>query len=174
MNLLQEVKFRGNAGAVILLPGKQELVLAFERSNTDGFYQLPQGGIEGDEKDDVEKTIWRELLEETGLTPADLVLVDRHPVWLGYSVSAISRDPSNPNFGQAQQYFYFIFKGNVNDIDLTKATAAQPEFKSVRPMTFDELIQCCALIKKNVYRELQRYTRAQNLFNVVQLTAPRQ
>ena len=83
-------------------------VLAFERADAPGSWQLPQGGIEvGEEPEDA---VWRELKEETGLTASDVELVARHPEWVEYEwppeVAAGRR-----GIGQIQRWFTF----RVND-----------------------------------------------------------
>ena len=53
------------AGVVIIVRGLDDRLLAFERGDVPGQWQLPQGGL------DVNETpvaaAWRELHEETGL-----------------------------------------------------------------------------------------------------------
>jgi 8-oxo-dGTP pyrophosphatase MutT (NUDIX family) len=69
-------KFRASAGAFITNK-ERTAVLAFERINRKGSRQLPQGGIK------IYETpvdgIYRELNEETGLEPKDLILLGEYP-----------------------------------------------------------------------------------------------
>ncbi len=91
------------AGVVAVVDDGAGHVLAFERSDVPGAWQLPQGGIDADE--DVETAAWRELGEETGLGPDDVELTGRHPDWLVYEFPPHVRD--GKRLGQAQRWFYF-------------------------------------------------------------------
>ena len=72
------------AGVVIVVRRDDGRVLAFERVDAPGQWQLPQGGVES--REDPLDAAWRELAEETGLTSDDAELVtsrrrvDRLPV----------------------------------------------------------------------------------------------
>ncbi len=64
------------AGVVAVVRRSDGQVLAFERADGPGNWQLPQGGLEkGEPPIDA---AWRELGEETGLGPADVALVAAH------------------------------------------------------------------------------------------------
>lgn len=57
-------------------------LLAFERSDLSGEWQLPQGGVEAGES--LEDAAWRELEEETGLDRDQVALVREHDDWTAY------------------------------------------------------------------------------------------
>ena len=79
-------------------------VLAFERADAPGSWQLPQGGIEvGEEPID---TVWRELKEETGLTADDVTLVSEYPDWVPYEWP-IEVAAGRKGIGQVQRWFTF-------------------------------------------------------------------
>lgn len=93
------------AGVVIIVRRpSDDAVLAFERVDLPGQWQLPQGGIRKHEEPVA--AAWRELAEETGLGPAEVELVDEHPQWVAYAwppdvVGAGDR------MGQVQRWFRF-------------------------------------------------------------------
>ncbi len=83
-------------------------VLAFERADLRGNWQLPQGGLEQGEEPIA--AAWRELEEETGLGEADVVARAEYPDWVAYEwpddvISERSRDGRRR--GQVQKWFLF-------------------------------------------------------------------
>jgi putative (di)nucleoside polyphosphate hydrolase len=96
---------RFRAGVVIVVRHHaDDRVLAFERNDVPGAWQLPQGGIEnGEEPIDAAR---RELVEETGLGPDDVELIGEHPEWIVYELPAELRAGKNSR-GQAQRWFMF-------------------------------------------------------------------
>src|SRR5438874_5948950 len=66
--------FRAGVGAVIV--NSKGLVLAMERVDIPGAWQLPQGGIERSEEP--LRAAFREVAEETGIPESDLELVDAY------------------------------------------------------------------------------------------------
>lgn len=97
------------AGVVIVIRHPHDgTVLAFERGDAPGSWQLPQGGLHHDETP--LEGAWREMLEETGLGPDDVALHSIHPDWLAYQWPDDLRDvrtSSHHRIGQAQQWFLF-------------------------------------------------------------------
>ena len=61
------------AGVVIVIRRENGDLMAFERKDVPGSWQLPQGGIDIDEEP--VDAAWRELAEETGFTSADVAMV---------------------------------------------------------------------------------------------------
>lgn len=80
-------------------------VLAFERADTPGSWQLPQGGIRSGETP--VDAVWRELEEETGLTEDDVVMVGQHPEWTLYEWP-VERVDGGDRLGQAHRWFEFV------------------------------------------------------------------
>lgn len=68
------------AGVVAVVRRSDGRVLAFERGDRPGQWQLPQGGLELGETP--EQAAWRELEEETSLTADDVEFVGDHPRWV--------------------------------------------------------------------------------------------
>ena len=101
--------FRANVVAIVT--NSKGRVMAFERSDIPGQWQLPQGGMDLGESP--EEAAWRELREETGLTAGDVDLVSEYPEWTAYVW------PSGPRkmgrIGQAQRWFTFRVKDDATE-----------------------------------------------------------
>jgi len=93
--------FRANVVAVVT--NAKGRVMAFERSDVPGAWQLPQGGIDGGETP--VEAAWRELGEETGLGPKEVELVGEFPDWTAYEWPTGPR--KNGRIGQVQRWFTF-------------------------------------------------------------------
>jgi putative (di)nucleoside polyphosphate hydrolase len=92
------------AGVVTVVVNDRGEVLAFERSDVRGQWQLPQGGIDVGERP--VEAAWRELDEETGLGPGDVELVGEHPDWTVYEWPDHLREQGR-RLGQAHRWFTF-------------------------------------------------------------------
>jgi putative (di)nucleoside polyphosphate hydrolase len=94
--------FRANVGLAVL--NDRGEVLAVERSDSPGAWQLPQGGIDPEESP--EQAAWRELEEETGLRKKDVRLLGVMPDWVVYELPLEWRRKKT-GWGQAQKWFVF-------------------------------------------------------------------
>ena len=92
------------AGVVAVVTNSRDEVLAFERSDVPGAWQLPQGGIDVGEAP--EDAAWRELGEETGLGSDDVELVAVHPAWMAYEFPEHVRSEGK-RLGQVQRWYFF-------------------------------------------------------------------
>ena len=92
------------AGVVIAVGREDGRILAFERADVPGQWQLPQGGLERGEGP--VDAAWRELGEETGLGPDDVELVGEHPEWVLYEWPDEVVDGGN-RLGQVHRWFRF-------------------------------------------------------------------
>lgn len=143
--------FRAGVGTVIYdYEGK---VAWFERAQHPvGVWQFQQGGI--DLGEDTKTTLWRELKEEVGLTPADFASVQEYPHWTVYQYDYTIDDASKSRFGQVHRWYFLQLKNDVT-IDLSKAT--EMEASAVRFLSFDEVLDETNDFKKHVYQELHVY-----------------
>jgi putative (di)nucleoside polyphosphate hydrolase len=99
--------FRAGVVIVVRHPDHR-LVLAFERADTPGAWQLPQGGL--DQGEEPLEGAWRELLEETGLGPEHVIARAEYPDWVAYEwpseiMQMHGRDGRRR--GQIQKWFLF-------------------------------------------------------------------
>jgi putative (di)nucleoside polyphosphate hydrolase len=104
---VSSVHFRAGVVVVVRHPdGKQ--VMAFERADLPGQWQLPQGGLQaGEEPYDA---AWRELEEETGLGSRDVHVRAEYPEWLVYEwPDELKADKGGVHnrIGQVQRWFLF-------------------------------------------------------------------
>lgn len=90
-------------GVVAAVRRSDGLLLAFERSDLSGEWQLPQGGIERGET--CEQAAWRELHEETGLDASQVELVEEYEGWTAYLWPESMR--RGDRLGQAHRWFFF-------------------------------------------------------------------
>jgi putative (di)nucleoside polyphosphate hydrolase len=146
--------FRAGVGISVLnADGK---VLALERYEFPGTWQLPQGGLdEGEEPADAAR---RELREETGLSWSHVELLGEHPRWLAYELDADKRKPDIGR-GQVQKWFVvrLIDRETKIDISLIDERKGHPEFRAYAWMTPTDLLSMAAPFRLPVYRSLVEY-----------------
>ena len=120
-------------------------VMAFERSDLSGEWQLPQGGIEDGET--ATEAAWRELAEETGLDDGQVRLVGEHDEWTVYAW------PSSMRRGQriGQVHRWFFFEPLSDDISPRPDGS---EFSDWRWMPIDELLGRVVEFRKAPYRQV--------------------
>jgi putative (di)nucleoside polyphosphate hydrolase len=143
--------FRAGAGALII--DAQGLVLALERADKPGAWQLPQGGL--DEGEEPLAAALREIGEETGIGRGDLELLDTYPTPLAYELPAAMRSEKTGR-GQAQYWFLFRFRGREECIDLS----AGGELRAWKWMRFAELLGVTVEFRRPVYATLLDRFRA--------------
>ena len=142
--------YRPNVGVVLFNP--DGLVWLGRRVRTPGPYnwQFPQGGI--DPGEDWEAAARRELLEETGVSSADLLAAT--PDWItydfppGHGGSKAARGYR----GQKQKWFAFRFTGDESEIDLERH--GDLEFDAWRWGRLDEVRDLIVPFKRTAYGQV--------------------
>ena len=97
------------AGTVAVVSNSKGRVLAFQRTDYPGQWQLPQGGI--DKGESAVEGAWRELKEETGLGRKHVRLVGEYPDWTVYEWPDGAK--RGARLGQAQRWFFFSARALV-------------------------------------------------------------
>jgi putative (di)nucleoside polyphosphate hydrolase len=97
------------AGVVIVVRHPDlEHVMAFERVDARGSWQLPQGGM--NEGEQPVEAAWRELEEETGLGDQHVDVLAEYPEWVAYEwPEELRKSKANrrDRLGQVQRWFLF-------------------------------------------------------------------
>jgi putative (di)nucleoside polyphosphate hydrolase len=140
-------RFRAGVGAVIL--NKKGQVLAFERRDVPGAWQLPQGGLELGET--VERALYREIREETGLLRRHLRKKFEAPVWIGYEYPSAATGTKKGR-GQVHKWFFLELVGHERAIDVKPGG----EFTAWRWCHLSELVDLVPSFRRSVYLELVR------------------
>jgi len=151
---MTEKKFyRPNVAAIIVsheYPETKDIFIA-ERSDLEGVWQFPQGGI--DEGESAEEALFRELGEEIGTNKVEIIA--EYPDWIAYDFPSHVALKMAPYAGQKQRYYLVrLKKGAKIDLD-TK----HPEFKAYKFVNIDELLNHVAHFKKPVYERVISHFR---------------
>ncbi|MBL8022141.1 MAG: RNA pyrophosphohydrolase [Leptospirales bacterium] len=149
---MSEKPYRPNVGIVVF--NASGLVLAGERIDLPGIFQLPQGGLE--EGEDPAEAAKRELFEETGLK------LDGKPLfeimnWLTYDFPEQIPDHLKKYRGQKQKWFFFFWDGNPETLQLDHHH--EREFSRLQWMHFGHLARDAAPFKKDVYQTVYETSR---------------
>ena len=125
--MIDQEGYRPNVGIVILNDNNKVL---WAKRATEDAWQFPQGGI--NEGESLEEAMYRELMEEVGLSPNHVEIIGQTKDWLRYDVPRqwVRRDGYVRYRGQKQIWFLLKFIGKDSDILLTNSQ--NPEFDSWR------------------------------------------
>jgi len=134
------------AGVVAVVRRADGDVMAFERADAPGQWQLPQGGLHRGESP--LDAVWRELGEETGLGPDDVELVGEHDDWLvtSWPVEVVG---DGGRLGQVQRWFTFVVR-----TDGTEPTPDGREFQAWRWVTPAWLVDNVVAFKRAGYERV--------------------
>jgi len=140
--------FRLNVG--IILSNPQGKVFWARRCGQDA-WQFPQGGIQKNESPD--QAMFRELFEETGLSPEHVEVVGKTRKWLRYRLPKwMVRKNCHPVcIGQKQIWFILKLVGTDNNFNLS--AAEQPEFDNWSWVDYWHPLEEVVFFKRKVYKK---------------------
>lgn len=150
-NRSKEKNYRPNVAAVIVsssYPEKCEIFVA-ERSDIQGAWQFPQGGVDEDEVP--VDALFRELKEEIGTDAVDIIA--EYPEWISYDFPDTVAKKMYPYDGQKQRYFLVRLKEGA---DITLDTKV-PEFSQYRFVEVSGIIDVVSHFKRPIYKKIINY-----------------
>lgn len=138
--------YRPNVG-IVLLNQKNEVF--WGKRVREHSWQFPQGGIKVGETP--EEAMFRELMEEVGLSPVHVSIIGRTKDWLHYDVPShwVRREWRGSYRGQKQIWFLLRLVGRDSDVCLRKTS--HPEFDAWRWNDYWDPINHVIEFKKGVY-----------------------
>nr|WP_111299637.1 RNA pyrophosphohydrolase [Paracoccus saliphilus] len=141
--------YRPCAGVVLM--NRAGLVFAGQRIDMPGAWQMPQGGIDGDESP--RKAALRELVEETGVSTDLVEVVAETPGWVYYDLppELLGKIWKGRFGGQRQKWLLLRFLGEDGDI---RIETEHPEFDRWQWMPADALLENIVPFKRAVYAEV--------------------
>lgn len=134
--------YRKNVAAIVI--NSSGLILACERSDRKGVWQLPQGGIELGESP--EQALKRELWEEIGCTSYELIASTLQPIRYDWPKDFCYQGYCG------QEQLYFLVKV-ADDIKIELGPPDNPEFAQTRWMQVQEFLNCISGFKKDAYKK---------------------
>lgn len=143
-------KHRYRRGVGLMLLNRDNLVFVARRIDmNDEAWQMPQGGIDGDETPDV--AAMRELEEEIGTNNATIIAESRD--WLHYDLPKDLRQKlwGGRYKGQKQKWFLLRFDGQDSEINIA---TKHPEFSSWQWVAPNRLPELIVPFKRDIYRQV--------------------
>ncbi len=144
-----EKQYRKCVGMMIFNQNK-EILVGRRIDHPSGFWQMPQGGIDDDEKP--EEAVWREMMEEIGTNNAKLIKESSQ--WVQYNIPSdtLKTLPWGEKYiGQTQKWFAFEFIGKDSEINVG---TINPEFSEWKWIKIETIIDNIVPFKRDVYSKI--------------------
>lgn len=145
--MIDQEGYRLNVG--IILSNTKGQVFWARRVGQDA-WQFPQGGI--DKSESPEEAMYRELAEETGLSPSDVEVLGSTKEWLHYRLPKryVRKNQQPLCIGQKQIWFMLRMTCCESVVDL--ANSDTPEFDEWRWVDYWVPSRQVIFFKRKVYR----------------------
>ncbi len=154
--MLDRDGYRPNVGIIII---NQRNQVFWGKRVREHSWQFPQGGIKQGETP--EQAMFRELMEEVGLSSQQVEIIGRTREWLKYDVPTnwVRREWRGTYKGQKQIWFLLRLKGHDSDVCLRRTN--HPEFDAWRWNEWWSPLEAVIEFKRGVYEaalsELSRF-----------------
>ncbi len=146
--MIDDDGFRLNVGIILSNDDGQ---VFWARRVGQSAWQFPQGGIDKSESPEV--AMYRELKEETGLTPDDVELLGSTKDWLRYRLPKryVRRNQNPVCIGQKQIWFMLKMVGGESRVNLNDSE--KPEFDQWRWVDYWRPSKEVIFFKRKVYKK---------------------
>lgn len=147
--MIDENGYRLNVGIILLGPPRH--VFWAKRIGQDA-WQFPQGGMQAGESP--VEAMHRELLEETGLAPEDIEIVDQTKSWIYYQLpkNLIRQNMLPLCIGQKQMWFLLKLTTAEQKIQLNLTD--KPEFDSWNWVPYRQPLKEVIFFKREAYKQV--------------------
>jgi len=139
---------------IVLLNKENKVFVAKRIDNPRNFWQMPQGGVDKDEK--YLNAAFRELNEETSIKNVSLIGEIKEMTTYELPNHLLGIIWKGKYRGQKQKWFLMKFKGEDNEINLN---TNHPEFLEWKWISLDEITNVVVNFKLNVYKKVQAEVR---------------
>ena len=146
----KDLPLRSGVG-IVVLNKKNQVFLAKRIDNTKNFWQMPQGGVDNEEK--FYEAAIRELEEETSIKTVSLIKeIDGLITYLlpNHLVGIIWKGKYK---GQKQKWFIVRFEGKEDEINIK---TKNPEFLDWKWVNIENLTDEVVSFKIHVYKQIQK------------------
>jgi len=136
---------------IVLLNNKNKVFVAKRIDNPKNFWQMPQGGVDGDEN--YYEAALRELKEETSIASVKLIReIDKKLTYIlpDHLIGIIWKGRFK---GQTQKWFVMRFNGNESEININ---TKNPEFLDWKWIDLEDLPKIAVNFKLDVYKNLKQ------------------
>ena len=136
---------------VVLLNNENKVFVAKRIDNPKNFWQMPQGGVDGDEN--YYEAALRELKEETSVVSVKLIQeIDKKLTYIlpNHLIGIIWKGRFK---GQTQKWFVMRFVGNESEININ---TKNPEFLDWKWIDLEDLTKIAVNFKLDVYKNLKQ------------------
>ena len=139
-----------NGVGIVLLNKENKVFVAKRIDNPKNYWQMPQGGIDGNE--DYLSAALRELEEETSIKSVELLKEIDEFITYELPKDLLGIIWKGKYKGQKQKWFVMRFTGQDQEINLKTKKPEFLEWKWVNP---DKITDTVVDFKLNVYRKIQ-------------------
>ena len=140
--------YRPNVAMVVL--NSKNKVLICRRTNTKT-WQFPQGGV--DDNENLEKAMYRELLEEVGLRKDDVQYIGESDDTIIYDIPKTLRSKVLGGKFKGQEQKWFLLRIKNDDHEIRLDYEAFPEFDTFEWVSFWQPIDRIVDFKREAYRK---------------------
>tara|TARA_X000000368_G_scaffold74054_2_gene54490 strand:- start:6924 stop:7394 length:471 start_codon:yes stop_codon:yes gene_type:complete len=140
--------YRPNVAMVVL--NSKNKVLICRRTNTKT-WQFPQGGV--DDNENLEKAMYRELLEEVGLRKDDVQYIGESDDTIIYDIPKTIRSKVLGGKFKGQEQKWFLLRIKNDDHEIRLDYEAFPEFDTFEWVSFWQPIDRIVDFKREAYRK---------------------
>lgn len=142
--------YRSGVG-IMLLNDKKEIFVGKRIDNNSDAWQMPQGGIDAGEDEDL--ALFRELQEETGIVDTKIAVLSKSQNYFYYNLPYKLQKKfwGGKYLGQKQRWYAAKFIGDESDINIK---TQHPEFSDWKWISKDEILDVIVKFKRDLYLDV--------------------